>query len=172
MDLNIPRLGQAKITSPLRLSTQRGDSVANYVQDSARILYDISVDASCSAEESRGTSPLSFEKAGPREKIYFDPSKLHVGIVTCGGLCPGINTVIRTLVIELSDRYYVQRITGFRYGFAGLEPSHGYPVLELDPDRVLLRPGLGGDFSSKYRTLPVQEAGFRLRLRRFGNFGR
>jgi len=136
LDLTIQRLGQAKIASPLRLSTQSGDLVANYVKDSARILYDISLDAGCSSDDPHGASPLTFEKAGPRERIYFDPSKLHVGIVTCGGLCPGINTVIRTLVIELTERYNAQRITGFRYGFAGLEPSHGYPVLELDPELV------------------------------------
>jgi len=136
MDLTIPRLGQAKIPSPLRFSTTLGDLVANYVPDSARILYDISLDANCCLAGHDAELPLSFEKAGPREKIYFDPSKLRVGMVTCGGLCPGINTVIRTLVIELSERYGVHRITGFRYGFAGLEPKHGHPVLELDPEMV------------------------------------
>ncbi len=136
MDLTIPRLGQAKINSPLRLSTKSGDLVANYVRDSARTLHDISLDADNPPDVNAENLPLSFEVAGPREKIYFDPSKLRVGIVTCGGLCPGINTVIRTLVIELSQRYGVHRITGFRYGFAGLEPKHGYPVLELDPEMV------------------------------------
>ncbi|MBN1859513.1 ATP-dependent 6-phosphofructokinase, partial [Candidatus Bipolaricaulota bacterium] len=136
MDLTIPRLGQAKIASPLRLSTTIGDLVANFVPDSARVLHDISLDESTPCPSGSADPPLSFERAGPRERIYFDPSKLRVGVVTCGGLCPGVNTVIRTLVIELSDRYGVHQITGFRYGFAGLVPEHGYPVLELNPNLV------------------------------------
>ncbi len=58
--------------------------------------------------------------AGPRRKIYFDPSKLKCGIVTCGGLCPGINDVIEAIVMELYYHYGVRSIFGFRYGFEGL----------------------------------------------------
>jgi len=55
---------------------------------------------------------LLFELAGAREKIYFDPLQTRVGIVTCGGLSPGLNDVIRSLYLELhmltvSGRYLV-----------------------------------------------------------------
>ncbi len=137
MDLSIPRLGEAKIRSPLKLSTHHGDRVANFVADEEKILYDISLDhcLECRAN-GKQHMPLAFERAGPREKIYFDPSKLHVGVVTCGGLCPGINNVIRALVMELHYHYGVGRIHGFRYGFAGLVPEHGHEVLELTPEVV------------------------------------
>ena len=52
-----------------------------------------------------------FEAGGPRRKIFFDPSKTRVGIVTCGGLCPGLNNVIRGLVMELTRHYGVRRIS-------------------------------------------------------------
>src|SRR4051794_7335278 len=78
----------------------------------------------------------SFEPAGPRQKIYFDPSKTRVGIVTCGGLCPGLNDVIRGLVLCLSRIYGVQHIYGFKNGFAGFIAKYGYPVLDLDAEFV------------------------------------
>ena len=62
----------------------------------------------------------TFELAGPRDRIFFDPAQLRCGIVTCGGLCPGINNVIRGLVLELTHAYGVKDIFGFRYGFEGL----------------------------------------------------
>ena len=71
--------------------------------------------------------PLSVEVAGPREKIFFDPSKTKAAIVTCGGLCPGINDVVRTLVMELYHRYGVRNIMGIRYGFQGLIPKFPIP---------------------------------------------
>jgi 6-phosphofructokinase 1 len=74
--------------------------------------------------------------AGPRRKIYFDPSKLKCGIVTCGGLCPGINDVIEAIVMELYYHYGVRSIFGFRYGFEGLSPKYKHPPLELTPEVV------------------------------------
>jgi 6-phosphofructokinase 1 len=77
-----------------------------------------------------------FEMAGPREKIYFDPSKLKCGIVTCGGLCPGVNDVIRAIVLGLFYHYGVETVFGFRYGYEGLTYRHGHVPLELKPDIV------------------------------------
>jgi len=77
-----------------------------------------------------------FEMAGPREKIYFDPSKLKCGIVTCGGLCPGVNDVIRAIVLGLFYHYGVETVFGFRYGYEGLTYRHGHVPLELNPDNV------------------------------------
>jgi 6-phosphofructokinase 1 len=80
--------------------------------------------------------PLSFEKAGPHEHIYFEPAKTKVAIVTCGGLCPGLNNVIRAIVMQLIYRYKVSRIVGIRYGFAGFIPSYNLPVWDLDTEVV------------------------------------
>ena len=65
------------------------------------------------------------EAAGPREKIFFDPSQLACGIVTCGGLCPGLNDVIRSIVLSLHHHYGVKKVYGFRYGYEGLVRAMG-----------------------------------------------
>jgi 6-phosphofructokinase 1 len=83
-----------------------------------------------------GKEPPHFEMAGPREKIFFDPSKLKCGIVTCGGLCPGQNDVIRAIVMSLHYHYGVKTVFGYRFGFEGLSHKYGHEPLELDPDVV------------------------------------
>jgi 6-phosphofructokinase 1 len=83
-----------------------------------------------------GIEPPSMERAGPREYLYFDPSKVKAAIVTCGGLCPGINDVIRSLVMCLHYNYGVKNILGIRYGFQGLIPEYGHPTLDLEPRMV------------------------------------
>ncbi len=133
MDLEIARLGETTRRSPLDLSTVRGDRICNFVSDDERVLYDVLVGGPVSDEADR---PTSFERAGPRESVFFDPKTLRVGIVTCGGLCPGTNNVIRAAVMELFFHYHVRTVLGFRYGFAGLVPGSGYEPIELDPDRV------------------------------------
>ena len=133
MDSNIAVLGKATRRSPLDLSTVRGDRICNFVSDDERVLYDVTVGGATSDDADR---PTSFERAGPRERVFFDPKALRVGIVTCGGLCPGTNNVIRAAVMELYFHYDVRRITGFRFGFAGLVPGSGVEPIELTPDRV------------------------------------
>lgn len=76
------------------------------------------------------------ERAGPRAKIFFDPGSTSAGIVTCGGLCPGLNNVIRSLFLELHHCYGVPRVLGFRGGYQGLDPRGGRPPLELNADLV------------------------------------
>ena len=98
-DLTIETLGDAKIPSPLNLSTAVGDRIANYVRDDERVLFDPIVRPTETTRAPLG-APLTFELAGPRDRLYFDSSKLRVGVVTCGGLCPGTNTVIRALVMQ------------------------------------------------------------------------
>jgi 6-phosphofructokinase 1 len=78
----------------------------------------------------------SFECAGPRQKIFFDPSKTKCGIVTCGGLCPGINNVIRGIVLELYYMYGVEHIYGIPYGLQGFIPSFRHSFIELTPSYV------------------------------------
>jgi 6-phosphofructokinase 1 len=81
-------------------------------------------------------NPPSFELAGPREYIYFDPVKTKAAIVTCGGLCPGINDVIRSIVMTLHYGYGVQTVFGIRYGLRGFIPDYGLPIMELSPGTV------------------------------------
>lgn len=73
-----------------------------------------------------------FEAAGPRERIYFDPAKTKAGIVTCGGLCPGLNNVIRSIFLELHYHYGVHDVLGFQYGYHGLNPESGYAPVALN----------------------------------------
>ncbi len=131
----IESLGPAKVASPLNLGTSPGDQLADFMADDARVVADLSMEH-IREHMARGELPPALEVAGPRQRIYFDPSKLKVGIVTCGGLCPGLNDVIRGLVMTLYYRYGVRCIYGFRYGFAGLVPDYGYPLLELTPESV------------------------------------
>lgn len=84
----------------------------------------------------RGEEPPAFVMAGPREKIFFDPRTVSCGIVTCGGLCPGLNDVIRSIVLSLHHHYKVKRILGFRYGYEGLNPAYYHTPLELTPKLV------------------------------------
>ena len=83
-----------------------------------------------------GQKPPAFEIAGPRNHIYFDPSKLKCGIVTCGGLCPGLNDVIRAIVMGLHYHYGVKTVFGFRYGYEGLSYKYGHAPIELTPEVV------------------------------------
>ena len=127
LDLTISRLGQCRIPSPM--------SGVEFIGDDKHVLYH----GDCSAitrflEEDE--HPPCFEMAGPREKIYFDSSKVKAGIVTCGGLCPGVNDVIRAVVLSLFHHYGVRTVFGFRYGFEGLSYKHGHTPLELTPDEV------------------------------------
>lgn len=129
-DFRIPQLGTPKIASPIRYSRIQGDSLANYVRDDEKIIFDIEASGDCADEGNL------LEKAGPREKIYFTPQHVHAGVVTCGGLCPGLNDVIRAITRCLWYRYGVQRISGIRFGYQGLLPDQNIPIMPLDPDAV------------------------------------
>jgi 6-phosphofructokinase 1 len=134
-DLLVRSLGRGNVISPLK-NTQREDSpVYKFVGENERILYDVSVENFFKCKENGGT-PVSFEKAGPKENIFFEPAKTKVGIVTCGGLCPGLNNVIRSLVNELYYRYGISRIFGFKYGYEGLVSKYNHPVIDLTPQMV------------------------------------
>jgi 6-phosphofructokinase 1 len=86
-----------------------------------------------------GTPPegeLFFEVAGPRPMLFFDPKVTRAGIVTCGGLCPGLNNVIRSLFLEMHHGYGVTEVLGFRFGYQGLDPVRGLEPLLLTPTLV------------------------------------
>ncbi len=132
-DFTIETLGRSSIDSPIGLSSSIGDKVPNFVSESRLIRYRI--DASPGEQQPVDGKEL-LETAGPRKKLYFSPSHVHAGIVTCGGLCPGLNDVIRALVRSLWYLYGVRRITGIRYGYKGFLSDYGYDVIHLDPDIV------------------------------------
>jgi 6-phosphofructokinase 1 len=135
-DFEVKVLGKGTVKSPLKQSSSREESaVFEFVDDNDRIIYDASLEnfKKCQAA---GEMPISFEKAGPREYLYFEPAKTKVAIVTCGGLCPGLNNVIRSLVNQLSYRYGVNRIIGIQYGYEGFISKFNHPVVDLTPQVV------------------------------------
>jgi len=149
-DFLVQSLGKGNVISPLK-NKQRDDSpVYKFVTDSERILYDISVDSNSKFKNASET-PVSFEKAGPKETLFFEPAKTKVGIVTCGGLCPGLNNVIRSLVNELHYRYGINRVLGFRYGYEGLVSKYNHPVIDLTPPMVSDIHLTGGTFLGSSR---------------------
>jgi 6-phosphofructokinase 1 len=134
-DLAVKSLGACRVDSPmLPLLEQRQRSYYN-VDESDRVLFDDTASALIARGVPADQIP-GFEPAGPRRKIFFDPSKTRAGIVTCGGLCPGFNDVIRGLVMELHFLYGVRRIHGFCNGYQGFIPKYKRPVLELTPQSV------------------------------------
>lgn len=135
LDFTVKKVGVCKIKSPLRLSKVKGDGIYDFIDDRERVLYSSSL---TEVEHciKNGQPLASFEKPGPKESIYFEPAKTKVAIVTCGGLCPGLNNVIRGLVTHLWHQYGVTNIVGIQYGFAGLNPDNKIPFINLNPDLV------------------------------------
>jgi 6-phosphofructokinase 1 len=119
MDITV--LGEARYPSPLDY----------HVSDKARVPCSVIVDPDAPPAEE-----LFFEVAGPREKLFFDPKKTRAGVVTCGGLCPGLNNVIRSLVLQLYHGYGVREILGFTNGYQGLDPWRGSEPIPLTPEFV------------------------------------
>ena len=76
-------------------------------------------------------SKLAIQKAQVRSRLHFNPSNTNVGIVTCGGLCPGLNDVVRAITHACLSNYGVRRVYGFRYGFWGLSKAGRSSVVEL-----------------------------------------
>jgi 6-phosphofructokinase 1 len=146
----IKSLGACAVDSPLKLSNVKGDNVYDYILEHERVLFDVSLEHLMETV-SRGETPLSFEKAGPREKIFFDPAKTKAAIVTCGGLCPGINNVIRSLVMGLYYRYQVKNIVGVKYGYEGFIPKYNHPFMELTPKVVANIHQFGGSILASSR---------------------
>ena len=144
-DLNIPQLGAGTIWSPLHRIADMSEGSDSFIDDSQRVLLDDTLE-SVTQLQARNEPLPSFELAGPRRKIFFDPEKTACGIVTCGGLCPGLNDVIRGLVMQLNYRYGVKKVYGFRYGYEGFIEEYGHPVEILTPDSVCDLHRFGGTF--------------------------
>jgi 6-phosphofructokinase 1 len=134
-DLNVRNLGMPKYISPLNLSFKDDDNIANYVSDDDRILV---TNSKLDMEyfKKNNIDIPSFEKAGPREKLFFKPGETVSAIVTCGGLCPGLNSVIRALVNMNYYRYNNKTTYGIRYGYEGFIDSYNHGIVEFDPQKV------------------------------------
>jgi len=144
-DTAVKTLGACAHRSPLRLNAIVGDDVGNFTSDAHRVRGDVHVPPD-------GVERF-FENAGPRERLFFDPARTKAAIVTCGGLCPGLNNVIRSAVLELWMNYGVREIVGIRYGYQGLGPAAAPPVA-LTPEFVDGIDKLGGTVLGSSRGSP------------------
>ncbi len=134
-NLDIDVLGECKIPSPVRNPV--------FVEDGSRLYIDYNV-ARQRANLAAGIEPASFEEAGPHRMIFHDPAWSRAAILTAGGLCPGLNHVIKGLVEILSLDYGIQTIYGIRYGYRGLVPEFELTPMMLDNDVVDTIHTLGG----------------------------
>ncbi|MGD8702208.1 MAG: ATP-dependent 6-phosphofructokinase [Desulfosarcina sp.] len=149
VETSIQALGPAKIPSPL-LNEKRGGIHQLFVSDDDQIMINIKR-ADIEAVLSKADPPPAFELAGPRRKVYFDASKLRCAITTCGGLCPGLNDIIRAIVLELHYQYGVKLIYGIRHGLEGFIPEFNHDFLDLTPDRVSTIMDMGGSILGSSR---------------------
>jgi 6-phosphofructokinase 1 len=145
-DTAVPRLGEPRCDNPKRSGA--------FVSDDAGV----SVDVSKRGLTCEGAAPVFFEEAGPRERLFFDPRKTKLAIVTCGGICPGINDVIRSIVMEAHHHYGVAATLGIRYGLRGFIPACRHDVLEFSPNNVAEIHEFGGTVLGSSRgPQPVDE---------------
>ena len=127
-ELRVRRLGEPRFASPL-------SGPEHFVDDSDRVLL-CSSESELASFVERDEPPPSFEPAGPRAELYFEPPSTTCALVTCGGLCPGLHDVVRAIVFALHHGYRVGRVLGFRFGFQGLTREPHRPPIELDPGLV------------------------------------
>ena len=123
-EVPVVALGATKIPSPLPYGSMMENGRATLCLDQEH------------SEELASSHTLVLESAGPRPLLYFDPSKTKCAIVTCGGLCPGLNDVIRSIVLTCHHAYHTPSVLGIRYGLEGFIPAYGHAVMELTPESV------------------------------------
>ncbi|MEK7728909.1 MAG: 6-phosphofructokinase, partial [candidate division KSB1 bacterium] len=153
-DYQIETLGECQFDSPLGLPVSTGAGIAGYVSDTIRILVNLEQHAA-----QHDPKPMTLEKAGAREKIYFRPGYTKAAIVTCGGLSPGLNNVIRSLFMQLYHRYGVKNVVGLRNGYRGLNPQYGFAPMTLTPDVVERIHRIPGTILGTSRTNPFKVSG-------------
>jgi 6-phosphofructokinase 1 len=132
-DLEIDILGEC--THPSPLEDRLAHSTIHYVGKADRVLLRDRLSQVLEHHDDLQNAP-AFELAGPRHALFFEPARLRCGIVTCGGLCPGLNNVIRGIVLALTQSYGVSQILGFRYGYEGVVRRHGHGPVRLTPTVV------------------------------------
>lgn len=145
-DTAVTDLGQTACDSP--------KCSESFMADASGVLVGISR----ASFEREDAVPVFFEEAGPRQKLFFSPHKTKIAIVTCGGLCPGINDVIRSIVMEAHHHYGVAATLGIRYGLRGFIPACRHDVMEFFPDNVAEIHQFGGTILGSSRgSQPVDE---------------
>ncbi len=149
LDMTIRNLGECAYQSPIEGVT--------FFHDLYRIVYNIQ-EFNVARHIDEGTLPKSVEVGGPRKKLFFDPKQTKVAIVTCGGLCPGLNNVIRDLTMCLYYNYGVKDIWGVQYGYRGFIENYGHPLILLTPSLVDDLHTKGGTFLSSSRGNQSKEA--------------
>jgi 6-phosphofructokinase 1 len=129
------------------------DSALQFLSDDDRyMMYDPQVyGMDLSGKHALSLSPFRMRMAQAAEHLHFDNKETTVGIVTCGGLCPGLNDVTRGLTYMCHRTYKVKRVIGFRYGFWGLSAEGRDTAIELDPRRVRSVHNRGGTFLGSSR---------------------
>jgi 6-phosphofructokinase 1 len=133
-DFDVASLGPSEFPSPLQRLRYEAD--AEFItDDDHRVLFDSSLEKVRDAIEN-GSEPATIEHAGPRERIFHNPSQTICAVVTCGGLCPGLNDVIRGLVLTLNYSYGVRTIYGIPFGYEGFVPKYGHTPIHLTPESV------------------------------------
>ncbi|MEJ2657912.1 MAG: ATP-dependent 6-phosphofructokinase [Desulfobacterales bacterium] len=147
IDTKIPVLGPQRVPSPIKRGEKGG---LTFVNDTDRVVMDVNL-SNIIQTVKEGKELISFELAGPREKLYFDPSKLRCGLVTCGGLCPGLNDIIRAIVLELFYGYGVKNIFGFKYGLQGFIPKYMHDIIDLKPETIANIHEMGGSILGSSR---------------------
>ena len=130
-ELEVTSLGPRRHRSPLPLADPADETSGSFLHDDARVLRQIDVRRGVESEPQ-----LTFERSGPRQELFFDPATTRAAIVTCGGLCPGINNVVRSAFYQLFHRYGVRQVLGIRYGLQGLNPAAGKAPVALTPELV------------------------------------
>lgn len=130
-ELKIRNLGTCEYDSPILRTRPNDWEDFRMTSDADRIQVNIQLN-----DNKETDTDLTFEKAGAREKVFFHGPSSKAAIVTCGGLCPGLNDVIRQLVMTLSHGYGVKEIYGMRYGYAGMVTGTPYKPRHLTPEWV------------------------------------
>ena len=134
-DLNVKNLGKPEFISPLNLSEQYGDKIVNYINDNEKV-FTVILKSENDYFKKKGLEFPTFEKAGPRKKIFFESGETISAIVTCGGLCPGLNAVIRAIVLMNNYRYKNKITYGIKHGYQGFIKKYGLGVINLTPEYV------------------------------------
>ncbi|MDQ2082263.1 ATP-dependent 6-phosphofructokinase [Xanthobacteraceae bacterium Astr-EGSB] len=129
----IPTLGPATCPTPL--------AYGRFIDGDSQTCIRLGPD---DIEEFEAEADVAFERAGPRAKLFFEPSGVRAAIVTCGGLCPGLNDVIHAIVMECHHNYKVKETLGVRFGLQGFLPRYGHPMVELTPAYVSTIHNTGG----------------------------
>lgn len=155
-DLLVTSLGPCERPSPLDFHSPSHPNSEHFQLEQERIRVDITVDGNPA-----DTVP-TFEAAGPRRHIFFAPDRTTAAIVTCGGLSPGLNNVIRSIYCELTENYGVHRVLGIRNGYMGMNPEAGLEPIPLTRDFVEPIHKLGGTVlgSSRGPQSPIAMADF------------